>query len=130
MFSRIAIALAGCLCVAVVSVQDPATEELRKLEGGWIVVAAEQRGKPFNAIRGGGLLIDGKTFLLRTAAKNEFKGEIRIDASKSPKQLDFIHAGTGAVWQAIYSVDDETFQVELRGGRRQGFTADAVCDVL
>ncbi len=117
LFSRIAIVLAGCLCVAVVAAQAPATEELRKLEGGWIVVAAEQRGKPFNAIRGGGLLIDGKTFLLRTAAKNEFKGEIRIDASKSPKQLDFIHAGTGVVWQAIYTVDDETFRLNyVEGG--------------
>ena len=75
------------------------------------MVAAEQRGKPFNTTRGGGLLIDGHTFLLRTAANNELKGEIRIDASTSPKQLDFIHAGTGVVWQAIYTVDEETFRL-------------------
>jgi len=116
---RVAIALMSCLCVAVAAAQDPLTEELKKLEGGWIVVAAEQRGKPFNAIRGGGLLIEGRTFLLRTAAKNEFKGELRIDPSKSPKQLDFIHAGTGVVWQAIYSVDEETFRLNYveAGGR-------------
>ena len=31
-------------------------------------------------------------FVLRTAARNDFKGEVRLDSSKSPKQLDFVHA--------------------------------------
>jgi uncharacterized protein (TIGR03067 family) len=116
---RMVLTLVGSLCVAVVAAQDPTLEDLRKLEGGWIVVAAEQRGKPLNTIKGGGLLIDGHTFLLRTAASSEFKGEIRIEASKSPKQLDFIHAGTGVVWQAIYTVDEETFRLNYveAGGR-------------
>ena len=84
-----------------------------------MVVAAEQRGKPFDAIRGGGLVIEGRTFFLKTAAGNEFKGEIRIDPTKSPKQLDFVHATGGAVWQAIYTVDEETFRLNYveAGGR-------------
>lgn len=104
------VVLAG-LCGTSSSAQDPTAEDYRKLEGGWIVVAAEQRGKPFDAIRGGALIVEGKTFLLRTAAKNEFKGELKVDASKSPKQLDFIHAQGGVVWQAIYTVDEETFRL-------------------
>jgi uncharacterized protein (TIGR03067 family) len=111
--------LIGVLCAAVVAAQDQVAPELARLEGGWMVVAAEQRGKPFDAIRGGGLVIEGRTFFLKTAAGNEFKGEIRIDPAKSPKQLDFVHATGGVVWQAIYSVDEETFRLNYveAGGR-------------
>ena len=114
----IVVAVLVCLCAAVAA-QDQTAEEFKKLEGGWMVVAAEQRGKPFDAIRGGALVIEGKNFFLRTAAKNEFKGELRIDPSKSPKQLDFIHAGGGVVWNAIYTVDEEMFRLNYveAGGR-------------
>jgi uncharacterized protein (TIGR03067 family) len=108
-----------CLWIAGVAAQNQAADELAKLQGGWLVVAAEQRGKPLDAIRGGGLVIEGNTFFLRTAAKNEFKGEIRVDPTKSPKQLDFIHATGGVVWNAIYTVDEETFRLNYveAGGR-------------
>lgn len=119
MFRAFAIGLIACVCAAVLAAQDQTADELKTLEGGWMVVAAEQRGKPFDAIRGGALVIEGRNFLLRTAAKNEFKGEIRIDPSKSPKQLDFIHAQGGVVWNAIYTVDEETFRLNYveAGGR-------------
>jgi uncharacterized protein (TIGR03067 family) len=111
--------IVGCLCVAPVRTQDQSAAEMAKLQGGWVVVAAEQRGKPFDAIRGGGLVIEGSMFFLRTAAGNEFKGEIRIDPRKSPKQLDFVHATGGVVWQAIYTVDEEMFRLNYTeaGGR-------------
>ena len=99
------------VCVSGAAAQDLIAEEFKKLEGGWLVVAAEQRGKPFDAIRGGALVIEGRRFLLRTAAKNELKGELRVDPSKSPKQLDFVHAQGGVVWNAIYSVDEEMFRL-------------------
>jgi uncharacterized protein (TIGR03067 family) len=124
MIRGFALGLVVCLCAVAVgararAAQDPATEEFKKLEGGWIVVAAEQRGKPFDAIRGGALVIEGRSFLLRTAAKNEFKGELRIDPSKLPRQLDFIHGQGGVVWNAIYTVDEETFRLNYveAGGR-------------
>jgi uncharacterized protein (TIGR03067 family) len=99
--------------------QDKTADELKKLEGGWMVVAAEQRGKSFDAIKGGGLVIEGSTFFLRTAAGNEFKGTIRIDPSKSPRQLDFIHEKGGAVWEAIYTVTDDMFRMNyVEGGGR------------
>ena len=85
-----------------------------------MVVAAEQRGKPFDAIRGGSLVIEGRTFFLKTAAGNEFKGEIRIDPTKSPKQLDFVHATGGVVWQAIYTVDEVPERVRVEHGAREG----------
>lgn len=110
--SRLVTALVAVWCTAgVVAGQEPAGDELRKLEGGWVVVAAEQRGKPFDVIRGGGLVIEGTTFALKTAAGNEFKGHVRVDAGKSPKQLDFVHDKDGVVWEAIYTVTDETLRL-------------------
>jgi uncharacterized protein (TIGR03067 family) len=119
-FCRLIVAVAAlCLSASSVFTQDQKAAELAKLQGGWMVVAAEQRGKPLDSIRGGGLVIEGTTFFLRTAAKNEFKGDIRIDPTKSPKQLDFVHATGGVVWQAIYTVDEETFRLNYveAGGR-------------
>lgn len=90
--------------------QEPAAEALAELQGGWMVVAAEQRGRPFDAIRGGALVIERQTFYLKTAAGNEFRGEIRVDPAQSPRHLDFVH-DTGSTWNAIYTVDEETLRL-------------------
>ena len=79
---RAALVLVLCL-VGVAAAQQPPADELRKLEGGWIVVAAE-RGKP--------------------------------------KHLDFLHDKDGVVWEAIYTVTDDTFRlnyVEAGEGNRR-----------
>jgi uncharacterized protein (TIGR03067 family) len=109
--------VALCVCAAVVVAQSQ-SEELQMLQGGWQVVAAEQRGKPFDVIRGGALVITEKNFFLKTAAGNEFKGELRLNVSASPRQLDFVHAD-GKVWEAIYTVDDDAFRLNYveAGGR-------------
>lgn len=114
----IAAAVVLVASVGAFAAQDQSASDLKALQGGWIVVAAEQRGKPFDAIRGGGLVIEGNSFQLRTAAGNEMKGEIKVDAAASPRHLDFLHAN-GAQWHAIYSVDEETFRLNYveAGGR-------------
>jgi len=91
--------------------QDQAADELRKLQGVWTVTAAEQRGRPFDVIKGGVLTIGDRSFALKTAAGNEFKGEIRIHQATTPRQLDFVHANNGPVWEAIYSVTDDVFRL-------------------
>jgi uncharacterized protein (TIGR03067 family) len=62
-------------------------------------------------LAGGALIIEGTTFFLRTAAGNEFRGDIRIDPSKSPKHLDFVHEKGGPVWEAIYAVAEDTLRL-------------------
>lgn len=91
--------------------QDRATEELQKLQGVWTVTAAEQRGRPFDAIKGGALSIAERSFALKTAAGNEFKGEIRVNPAATPRQLDLVHASGGPVWEAIYSVSDDVLRL-------------------
>lgn len=93
--------------VIAVATRDEAADELARLSGWWMVVAAEQGGRPLDAIRGGSLVLSGSTFYLRTAAGNEFRGDIRVDPSPTPPNLDFLH-DTGAAWHAIYRQDEAT----------------------
>lgn len=84
--------------------------EWAKLQGAWTVAAGEQNGRPNDAIKGGTLTIRDHAFSLKTASGAEFTGQLRIDASQSPMQLDFVHAN-GTVWQAIYSLNGDVFRL-------------------
>jgi uncharacterized protein (TIGR03067 family) len=91
------------------------------LQGVWVVTAAEMGGKPFDAIVGGRLTIEGLRFSLVTASGNKLDGVISLDPAKSPKQLDF-NLTAGAVWLAIYTVSDKTLRLNYveaaDGGKR------------
>ena len=117
---RVAIALliAATLSGARIAGQA-AADDLARLQGVWTVTAAEQNGKPFDAIKGGVLTIADSTFFLRTAAGNELKGDLRINSAASPRQLDFVHADGRTVWEAIYTVSDEVLRLNYieAGGR-------------
>lgn len=118
--NTVSVLLLLLLCIApTIAAQAQTADEIAKLQGEWTVVAAEQRGKPFDAIKGGRLTIQGTTFTLRTAAGNEFSGTIRVNPSSTPKQLDFHHADSGPVWAAIYSVTEDLFRLNYveAGGR-------------
>lgn len=99
--------------------QAPASQGSDALEGGWVVVAAEQRGRPFDAIRGGGLVFEGERFYLKTAAGNELRGIVKRYPNTSPLQLDFVHDQGGVVWQAIYTVSEDTLRLNyVEAGER------------
>ena len=79
------------------------------------VAAAEQGGRSFDVIVGGTLTITDERFALLTATGNEFTGELRIDATTSPRQLDFVHAD-GTVWEAIYAAAGDFFRLNYIDG--------------
>jgi uncharacterized protein (TIGR03067 family) len=83
------------------------------------VTAAEQNGRPLDVIKGGVLSISDRSFALRTAAGNEFQGELRVNPTTSPKQVDFVHAGGTTVWEGIYTAEGEVFRLNYveAGGR-------------
>lgn len=85
-------------------------DDSQTLQGEWTVAAAEQRGRPFDVIVGGVLTITDDRFELLTAAGNAFEGRIRIDASKSPRHLDFLH-DDGLLWEAIYVAQPDFFRL-------------------
>ena len=99
--------------------QGSIADEFAKLQGSWTVTAAEQNGKPLDVIKGGVLTIADRNFALKTAAGNEFKGELRLNPTTSPKQLDFVHAGGTTVWEGIYAADGDVFRLNYveAGGR-------------
>jgi uncharacterized protein (TIGR03067 family) len=80
------------------------------LQGRWVVTAAEHRGKPFEAIKGGVMTIAGDGFEVRTASGNLLKGTLKLDVSEQPWQMDLLHADGGR-WEAIYAVEGDTFRL-------------------
>jgi uncharacterized protein (TIGR03067 family) len=108
LFALIVLALVS---TAPLRAQNGGADEAQKLQGVWTVTAAEQRGRPLDVIKGGVLTIAEHAFLLKTAAGNEFKGELRINSSTTPRQLDFVHANNGPVWEGIYSVSDDVLRL-------------------
>ena len=103
-----ALTISLLLHIGLATAQDD--DDLRTLQGEWTVAAAEQRGRPFDVIVGGLLTITGDRFALHTAAGNAFEGRIRIDATQSPRQLDFIH-DDGLLWEAIYVAQPDFFRL-------------------
>jgi uncharacterized protein (TIGR03067 family) len=85
-------------------------DALALLQGRWVVTSGEHNGKPLDAIKGGVLTISGDSFEIRTASGNLLKGTLRVDISKQPSHMDFLHAD-GTRWNAIYEVSGEAFRL-------------------
>jgi uncharacterized protein (TIGR03067 family) len=83
--ARVALVVLAVLLSPSARAQDKTAEEIQRLQGVWTVTAAEQRGRPFDVIKGRALTIAEKNFALNTAAGNEFKGEIRVNPSTTPR---------------------------------------------
>ena len=91
--------------------QDRAVEEYMALQGAWQVTAAEQNGKPFDAVKGGVLTITDRSFDLRTTAGSEFSGELRLNPSTSSGELDFVNAAGATVWEGNYTADGDVLRI-------------------
>jgi uncharacterized protein (TIGR03067 family) len=86
--------------------QNPAAA----LQGRWVVTGAEHNGKPMTGLDGGVMTVTGDGFEIRTASGNMLKGTLRLDSSKTPFQMDLIHAD-GVQWEAIYEVTGDTLRL-------------------
>lgn len=94
---------------------DPNKEDLKKLQGKWKPVSYEQDGKKQNIGDLESWLIRGQVLELLEVNGNLFgKMEIRIDATKTPKELDIILLGEGKLTLlSIYSLDGDDLKVCL-----------------
>jgi uncharacterized protein (TIGR03067 family) len=81
-----------------------------RLQGRWVVTGAEHNARPMTTLNGGVMTISGSAFEIRTASGNMLKGTLRLDASKSPLQIDMVHAD-GTEWEAIYEVTGDTLRL-------------------
>jgi uncharacterized protein (TIGR03067 family) len=113
----------NCLCkVAVVlAVLLPADDqeqalkkEYQRLHGTWTVTDAEQNGQALDRIKGGTLTIADQSFVIKTKSGAELKGDLRIDPSKKPRTMDFVHLEgmlRDKTWEAIYELDGDDLKI-------------------
>jgi len=116
---EIRLAIAGAL-LALVAVRAQVPAPVQALQGRWTGAAGEHDGRPLDAIKGGVMTITGDAFEVRTASGNLLRGTLKVDTSKSPLQMDLLHAD-GARWEAIYEVSGDTFRLNyVEAGGKDG----------
>lgn len=128
----LAVLATGLVLAAGVPAHAAETSAQGRLQGTWVVTAAEQGGKPFDDIKGGRLTISGEKFALTTAAGNQFEGTLRLRQDISPHQIDFV-LNPSTVWIGIYTVNATTFRlnyVELEGDAKRPTAFATTADTL
>ena len=99
--------------VAVTATADDASDEMKKLEGTWVVDSATMDGKPDKDAKGGQVVFAGNKITLKKADGTEEKFTYKVDPSKKPKTMDFVpdekkpNSATGA---GIYELDGDTLK--------------------
>jgi uncharacterized protein (TIGR03067 family) len=109
------IVVAGLLVGADDTKKDDAIkEELKKLEGTWVVESATRNGKDDRKGGPSECTFSGGMLSMKEEDGTERKGKITIDPTKNPKTLDFEpeqkkgNEGTG---RAIYELKGDTLKI-------------------
>jgi uncharacterized protein (TIGR03067 family) len=116
MKSRWLLTLALPLCfVSAALADDKADAELEKGKG-WKIVAMNQAGKdvPQTTIDNIDLTFtfSGEKVTVKGASGTK-EGIVKIDASKTPKEMDLRMEGENEDSKAIYEIDDKTLKIAL-----------------
>jgi uncharacterized protein (TIGR03067 family) len=111
---RTSVALLLVLSLGLALRAADAKEELDKLQGTWVRVSAEVDGKkvPADEAKKETLVIKGDDYTATVEGKPR-KGTLKVDPTRSPKQLDLIPAegpNKGKVLPGIYELDGDTFR--------------------
>jgi uncharacterized protein (TIGR03067 family) len=68
---------------------DTAQEDLKKLQGSWVIKMATHKGKPLDKEIGNDVTISGNKYTIKQKDGKVATGVFKIDAGKSPKTIDF-----------------------------------------
>ncbi|MGC3982558.1 MAG: TIGR03067 domain-containing protein [Steroidobacteraceae bacterium] len=112
----IRIALFSLTCWLAACTTTPATESggTDALQGTWVVTAGQHEGKSMDVVVGGVLTITGNNFKIHTASGADLQGQLQIDASKRPAEINFVHTSDvlkGTRWLAIYKIEGQTLSL-------------------
>jgi uncharacterized protein (TIGR03067 family) len=104
------------LAVLLLTAAEPEAvrQELQRLRGTWVVVAAEQDGQPLDRIKGGKLILSDTSFAIHTASGVTLKGDYRIDPSQKPRHMDLDHQEgmlRDKTWKGIYEVEGDRLRL-------------------
>lgn len=94
---------------------DTVQKDLKALEGAWTISAMEVNGieVPEKKLEGTTLTIKGDQYLIKIKDRS-FPTTIKLDPSKSPKEIDMIPTEgdkKDQVHKGIYSIDKESFKI-------------------
>jgi uncharacterized protein (TIGR03067 family) len=105
----------GLLIAAAAPKDDDAKKELKKLEGNWVMVSGEEKGKklPEDAVKNAKLTIKGDKHTVKVGEES-FVGTHKLDPSAKPKAIDATDTeGTfkGKTTLGIYKLEGDKFTV-------------------
>jgi uncharacterized protein (TIGR03067 family) len=88
--------------------EEAVRRELDKLQGGWVIISVEANGAKPEAFKDLQLVVKGNEW---TPPRTQLKLTFKIDATKSPKQLDLKSAMVGkeSTWPGIYKFEGDIF---------------------
>jgi len=106
---QLALVLATCSLLA----SDAVCAEGDALQGAWVIESFEAMGKKMDNLKGGVFTFaDGKVTMKMD--EQETPGTYKIDAGKSPKQINLTSKGPGgkdATAEAIFKIDGDTLTI-------------------
>ena len=95
---------------------DSAKEELKKLQGTWLLVMSEQDGMKSdpNFVKNGKMVIKGNDMTVYGGKVISSKAKITLNPSKTPKTIDAVQTyggPTGTKVLGIYELNDDTLKI-------------------
>lgn len=120
----------GLLAVAALggmaAAEEKADADLKKIEGTWVITAAEKQGRTDPAPEGVGTFTfaKDKKLVRKIKGQPDMEGTFRMDAGKTPKEIDLIalRDGKELAMRGIYQLDGDAlklaFSPELAKGER------------
>jgi uncharacterized protein (TIGR03067 family) len=117
----------------LVAADDPKTDSDR-IQGRWVVVSMERGGKILPRDEAIHWVFSGDKLIIGGEGKLKPSGTVKLDPSKSPKQIDHIITAaiqrnmTQFVEPGIYRLDDGTLRIcfgEVTKDRPTGFAAQS-----
>lgn len=106
----------ACLLTAMSGCSPETNEQqLRQLQGEWTAVSVTRKGKALDedAVRTSKLLVDGDEWRLIIKGKDAGSRSVRVDATKTPKEIDLVAMAGGRedVVLGIYKIEGDTLTV-------------------
>ena len=97
---------------ASASAGDDAKNEMKKLEGTWVVQSFSEKGKVNEEMKGTEITFAGDTITMKPKKGDEQKkATYKIDPTKKPKTMDIHVEGKKEVGRMIYELEGDTLRV-------------------
>jgi uncharacterized protein (TIGR03067 family) len=116
MASRLLLAVGITALMTAGARADPGGEEMKKLEGAWVVHSATRDGKTLNHLKDGQMVFAGDKLTIKPAAGDDETVTYKVDPSQKPKRMDLDPENkklTADLGKAIYELNGDTLKLCL-----------------